>query len=400
MVYLIWLLRVRNGKEVQVIMRILHTALRYPPATGGAERYIQEIVERTRDIDEGRDVRVLTSRMRTNGPITLLDPKLLQDNPIYVQRLSSAKTPLVSYPRLQALSYYIGHHKPDILEGYGFWYQPADTAARYAKKHNIPFIFHPIYYENAVRRKPVWKIYQQTIGRSTFKAADVVIVLSEFEQELIKQSGMPVQRFEIVPPGIQMESFKTTRGTPFTGRGIQGTILLAVSRISKSKGLQDIIQALPDIIREVPDAQLVIIGDDFGYASLLKKRAEALGITPHIHFLGKLSEEELIAAYQHADIFIHASHYEAFGIVLGEAMAAGTPVVARNSTAIPYVVPNNKAGLLFTTHDDLVQSVVTLCKDTKLAEQFGQYGKKHVQQNFSWDTSIRNLIAIYEEFRK
>ncbi|OGY32236.1 MAG: hypothetical protein A3C02_04535 [Candidatus Andersenbacteria bacterium RIFCSPHIGHO2_02_FULL_45_11] len=380
--------------------RIVHTALRYPPATGGAERYIQEIVERTRSVEQGRDVRVLTSKMRTHGPITLLDPELVMDDAIYVQRLHTSKTPWISYPRLQALSYYIGHHKPDIIESYGFWYQPADAAARYAKKHNIPFIFHPIYYENNTRKKPTWQAYKYTIGKNTFAAADVVVVLSEFEKHLIQKAGMPVKRFEIVPPGIDTKKFEISQSNPFASRNIQGTMLLAVSRISKSKGLQEIIQALPDIVKEVPDIQFVIVGEDFGYAKHLVSLAKQRGVEHRVHMLGKLSDDELIGAYQHCNLFIHASHYEAFGIVLAEAMAAGKPVVARNSTAIPSVVPDTKAGLLFTTHKELVRSVSTLCNNKKMAQEFGAYGKKHVQENFTWDVSIAKLLNLYEELGK
>lgn len=380
--------------------RILHTALRYPPATGGAERYIQEIVERTRNVDEGRDVRVLTSKMRTHGPITLLDPEQLMDDAIYVQRLQTVATPWISYPRLQALSYYIGHHKPDILESYGFWYQPADTAARYTKKHNIPFIFHPIYYENKNRRKLMWQFYKHTVGKSTFAAADVVVVLSEFEKKLIQEAGMPVKRFETIPPGIDAQKFDVSQPNPSPLRNIQGTILLTVSRIAKSKGLQDIIRALPHIAKEIPDIQLAIVGEDFGYAKHLIVLAKQLHIDQHVHMLGKLSDTELIRAYQHADMFVHTSHYEAFGIVLAEAMAAGRPIIARNSTAIPSVVPDKKAGLLFTTHDDLVQSAITLCKNKTMAREYGEYGKKHVRENFTWDASIKKLVNLYEELRR
>ncbi len=367
---------------------------------GGAEVYVRNIVERTRNIEEKRDVRVLTSAMRTHGPISMLKPEQLLDDAIYVQRLRVSETPYVSYPRLQALSYYIEHHKPDIIEGYGFWYQPADASARYAKKHHIPFIFHPIYYENRVRRKRIWQFYKHTIGRSTFKAADVVIVLSEFEKNLIEKSNMPVKRFEIVPPGIDTAAFEVSQENPFTKNNITGTILLSVSRIARAKGLQDTIQALPDIVRSIPDAQLVIIGEDFGYAAKLLALAKKLGVEERVHLLGKASSDDLIGAYQHANVFIHASHYEAFGIVLAEAMAASCPVVARNTTAIPYVVPHEQAGLLFSTHDELVQSVIAICKDASIAERFGAYGKAHVQQHFTWDASIQKLIKIYEEFGK
>ena len=125
-------------------MRIVHTCLRYPPATGGVARYVQELVTRTRDKQAQRDVRVVTSRMRTHGPVSLLAGKSLRDDPPFVQRLHHMATPCISYPRLQALSYYLQHHRPDVIHGYSFWYHPADGAAAYDRKHDLPFIFHPI----------------------------------------------------------------------------------------------------------------------------------------------------------------------------------------------------------------------------------------------------------------
>lgn len=380
-------------------MRIIHTTLRYPPASGGAEVYVKNLVTRTRNVEAGRDVRVISSAMRTHGPITLLSPEELLDDPIYLQRLFTSSTPFISYPRLQALSYYIDHHKPDIIESYGFWYQAADSSARYARKNHIPFIFHPIYYENRVRKKSIWQLYKNTIGRLTFAAADIVVVISPFEQKLIEDSHMPVKRFELIPPGIDTAIFNTLADNPFAERSISGTILLTVSRISRAKGLQDIVRALPDLAKKIPDINLVIAGEDFGYAHSLLAIARQLGVESRVRIIGKLSDSELVGAYQHADIFVHASYYEAFGIVLAEAMAAGLPVIARNTSAIPYVVPHEQAGLLFSTHDELVQSIITLYTTEGLKKRFGAYGKQHVHQNFTWDTSIKKLLALYEEFK-
>ncbi len=266
-------------------MRIIHTTLRYPPASGGAEVYVKNLVTRTRNVEAGRDVRVISSAMRTHGPITLLPPEELLDDPIYLQRLFTSSTPFISYPRLQALSYYIDHHKPDIIESYGFWYQAADSSARYARKNHIPFIFHPIYYENRVRKKSIWQLYKNTIGRLTFAAADIVVVISPFEQKLIEDSHMPVKRFELIPPGIDTAIFNTLADNPFAERSISGTILLTVSRISRAKGLQDIVRALPDLAKKIPDINLVIAGEDFGYAHSLLAIARHLGVESRVRFL-------------------------------------------------------------------------------------------------------------------
>lgn len=379
-------------------MRILHACLRYPPASGGVETYVQQLVERTRDITAKRDVRVLTSRLRTHGPISELDPELLLDDPLYIQRLHHSATPFISYPRLQALPYYIGHHQPNILHGYSFWYQPADVAARYAKKHHIPFFFHPMYYEHGTRQKAIWQIYKQTIGKRTFAAADVVIVISPQEQALIEAAGFPVKRFELIPPGIETDRFDTPHLNPYLKRGIKGKVIASVSRLAPGKRLEDMLEALPDILRQQPDAHLVFIGEDFGSRIGLEKKTSQLGINNNVHFLGKLDDTELTAAYQHANILLHTSEYEAFGISLGESLGAGTPVVARNVGAVPFVAPHSIAGLLFTTTDELKSHVLTLLTDIGLRQKLGRQGAAHIKENFTWEKSIKKMTALYTEF--
>lgn len=377
--------------------RIVHTALRYPPALGGVETYVKEVVERTRNIEEGRDVRVLTSRLRTHGPAEELDRALLVNDAPYVQRLHYNSTPFISYPRLQALPYYLEHHKPTIIEAYSFWYQPADVAARYAHKHNIPFIFHPMFYTNEIREKLVWQMYKNIIGKKTFALADVVVVISPQEQTLIELSGFHVKRFELIPPGIDSAALQTPQGNPFLERGIMGDILLSVSRLASGKKLEDALNGLPYILAEFPNAQLVFVGEDFGMQKKLQDKAQELMVESHVHFLGKLSRAELIGAYQHACLLLHPSSYEAFGITLAESLAAGTPVVARNVGAVPFTVPEGKAGLLFTSPDEMIKHVTTLLKNPAQAKAMGQYGKEYVAPNFSWEKSIKKLTALYDE---
>lgn len=381
-------------------MRIIHTCLRYPPATGGAETYIRELVERTRSIENKRDVRVLTSAMRTHGPISYLKADDLLDDPVYVQRLSVGKTPFISYPRLEALSYYLGHHQPDIIHGYGFWYQPADVAARYSKKHRVPFFFHPIYYENATRDKPIWQLYKKTIGVRTFAAADVVIVLSPFEQELISKAGFPVKRFITIPPGIDASRFITPRPNPYLRRGIRGYIMLAVGRLSPGKKLEDAVLALAEILKHEPSAQLILVGEDFGSKKSIAALAKTQGIEDHIHFLGKLSTAELNACYQHANVFVHTSRYEAFGIVVADALAAGLPVIARNTAAIPHLVPHSKHGLLFNTTQELTAHLLTYIKNPQYAKELAKAGQARITSEFTWENSINKLLKLYAEFSK
>jgi len=337
--------------------------------------------------------------MRTHGPVTYLDDEQLVADPIYVQRLGVKKTPWLSYPRLQGLNYYLRHHQPDILHAYSFWYQPADTAARYARDMGIPFIFHPIYYENEVRSKPIWRLYRHTRGRATFAAADVVVVISEHERDLICAAKMPAKKFLLVPPGVDIAGLNTPLPDPFRARGINGRVLLTVNRLAPGKGLADIVKKMPELVRQHHDVQLVLVGEDFGAEDELKKLSAAGEFGNNIHFVGKLNRNELIAAYQHATVLVHTSHYEAFGIVLAEAQAAGLPVIARAVGAVPSVVHHQSTGLLFNNPQEMAAHISQLLSEDATLKLMAAAARRHAADNFAWDKSIKRLLALYEQYK-
>ncbi len=379
-------------------MRIVHACLRYPPATGGVETYAEQLVRRTRSIAAGRDVRVLTSKLRTHHPAQELNPALLVDDPMYVQRLHHCQIPRLAYPRLQAINYYLAHHRPQILHGHGFWYHPADSAARFAVRHHLPFIFHPYYYENEVRQKPIWQLYKRTIGRRTFAAAAAVVVISPYEKSLIQKAGYPVRRFELIPPGVDPAEFVVRQPNPFLARNIKGKILLSVGRVASGKGLSEVVSALPRLVSDFPDLRYAVAGEDFGAAASLSEQARKLGLKGRLHLLGRVSRQELVAAFQHADVLVHPSHYEAFGIVMAESLAAGTPVVARRRAAIPFIVPHQEAGLLFDNHQEMTRHLKQLLGDASRRKKLAGQGRQHVRKNFTWDKSIKKLVSLYGEF--
>jgi len=377
-------------------VRIVHTCLRYPPASGGVETYVQQLVERVRR-EQDHDVRVLTSKLRTHVPASLLSANQLNTDPPYVQRLLHAATPGLAYPRLQSLSHYLSHHAPDILHGYSFWYQPADVAARYSQRSHIPFIFHPMYYTNRIRHKLHWQLYKKSVGHKTFSLADAVVVISPYEQQLIAEEGFKVKRFSLIPPGIDISELSRSYPSPYIARKITGPILLCVSRLASGKGLSDIITALPRLIKKYPSLNLAIVGDDFGQKNNLTKLSMKLGVQQHTHFLGQLDRPSLIGAYQHADVFVHPSLYEAFGIVVAEALACRTPVVARHTSAIPYVAPHNKAALLFNNQSEMISHISSLLNNQSQSNTLADHGFTHIKNNFTWENSIKKLTNLYQD---
>jgi glycosyltransferase involved in cell wall biosynthesis len=377
-------------------MKIVHTLLRYPPATGGVEEYTRELVERLRADEE--DVRVETTSLKTHHPpTTLADP--LHDPP-YVHRHEAHTFDAVGYPIPYGLKEELLGLPMDILHAHAFWYAPADIAARVAKRRNIPFVFNPYYYNTGNRRTMKWQLYRILYGRSTIAAADAIVVISPQEKDLLTRDGFLFQRTELIPPGIDPQEFTESSASPFLRWGVDSDrVMLFVGRIARSKGLDLLVHALATVKRTVHDAQLAVIGEDFGFRRECELLALKLGVADDITWVGKVSREDLLAAYRHARVLVLPSRYEAFGIVLLEAAASGCPVVATNGSAIPFVVKDGETGLLFAPEEsaDLAEKIVTILEDSSFAKRLGAQAKERARRDWTWEKSVRALRALYAD---
>lgn len=381
-------------------MNITHVTLRYPPASGGVEDYAKNLVERLRA--SGDDVTVETTSLRTHHPATFLESPV--NDPPYVRRHPVRTLGKIAYPIPRSLPSTLEARHPDIIHAHGFWYAPADIAARAARRLHIPFVLNPYY---APRGKPLWRAYRALIGNRTMDRADAVVVISPQEESLLRTDGFAPRRTELIPPGINEGEFAALRNNPFARIGLDGKrVLFFAGRIARAKGIDLLLRALPWILRSAQDdrmnVHLAIAGEDFGERPAFEKLADELGIARAITWLGKLPREELIAAYQHANVFVFPSRYEAFGIAPLEAQAAGCPVVATNVASLPFVVRDGETGLLFRPEDpaDLAAKVLALLRDPNLAARLATAGRERARREFSWEKSIRKLRVLYADLTR
>ena len=119
----------------------------------------------------------------------------------------------------------------------------------------------------------------------------------------------------------------------------------------------------------------------------------------HFIFTGNLERKKLIQAYFAADLFVLPSRYEAFGIVLTEAMAAGLAIVATNHSAIPEVINNGQTGLLFelNNYKDLADKISLVLNDDNLRRDLGQRGLLEAKK-YDWQKTVTETEKIYYEY--
>ncbi|MFM8895172.1 MAG: glycosyltransferase family 4 protein, partial [Actinomycetales bacterium] len=198
----------------------------------------------------------------------------------------------------------------------------------------------------------------------------------------------------LIPNGVRVADYAPTSRHPGIDPGRPSILFLG--RIDEPrKGLEVLTSALPAIIDEIPDLQVVVAGpgDEDDQRSRLDPR-----VADHGRCMGRLSDADKVRALRSVDLYI-APHTggESFGIVLIEAMAAQTPVLASDLPAFRRVLQDGAAGAIFPTQDSaaLASQAVTLLHDAKARERLVQAGQHRVRA-FDWASVVVDVLAVYE----
>ena len=199
-----------------------------------------------------------------------------------------------------------------------------------------------------------------------FSIYDGVWVTTQvFKERLIKRYRIPEQKIFLLPNFIDLQPFKEvelSRNSDYEDGAIssdsrsRNIVLLTVGRLIPLKGIDICIQAISHLL-DLPVKLRIVGSGSHDYELYLRGLAEQLKVSDRVEFAGAALPSRIAEEYRTADIFILASYYEAFAIVLIEAMASGIPVIATNVGGIPTVVEDGVSGCLVAAGN--VQSLAT-----------------------------------------
>lgn len=239
--------------------------------------------------------------------------------------------------------------------------------------------------------------------------ADVVTYISEYTRHRFGRAFGRETRFRPLPSGVDTQFF-APRGGAERARvqaelGVDGPLIVCASRLVRRKGQDTLIDALPEVLGEFPDARLVIIGSG-PYASALRARAHRRGgeVANAIRFLGAVERERLRDIVAAADVFAMPARtrgagldVEGLGIVYLEAQACGVPVVAGKSGGAPETV-TPETGCVVDGRDAhrVAEEIRRLLRDPALRRRMGQHGRAHVEQTFSWKILGDRLFRLLQ----
>jgi glycosyltransferase involved in cell wall biosynthesis len=173
-------------------------------------------------------------------------------------------------------------------------------------------------------------------------------------------------------------------------------IVGVVGRLEPEKGHPTLIDAWPRVLRTVPDAYLLIVGEGSRREALEHQVAE-LGIGSRVIFTGRRDDVPAVTAA--LDVAVLPSYREAQGLTILEAMALSRPVVASNVGGIPEMVEDGLTGLLVPPHDPeaLAAAITRLLVDHSLADMLARAGHDLVHERFCLELMVRSIEDLYDE---
>ena len=254
--------------------------------------------------------------------------------------------------------------------------------------HYLPFI--PQFISRKLAR---------TISRRQCNAVDGIVSPSKPMLDVLKQYGIKTPA-EVVATGLDDSSFARVDGEHFRMSHdipLAQPMLLFVGRVAHEKNIGFLLEMHVELIKKHPDALLVITGEGPAEESI-KHSIEKLGISNKVRMIGYLDRgHELIACYKAADIFVFASKSETQGLVLLEAMAQGTAVVAIAELGTKSILIEGE-GVLIAKDDinDFADKVSALLSDAPKRQMIGEKGRQYAQEKWGAGILAKKVAKFYK----
>lgn len=247
-------------------------------------------------------------------------------------------------------------------------------------------------------RRVDFHLKRNALSRWKYRHIDVFIAVSDVIRRMLIEDGIPADRIEVVHDGVPISAIDKMppadihaelwlpHGSPIVGN---------VAALVPHKGQKDLIAAAAKVVRAVPDARFVILGEG-ELRPALEQQVRDLGLDRHVFLPG--FRPDVLPLQKGFTLFVMSSLTEGLGSSMLDAMACGTPIVGTRAGGIPEAIEHVRTGLLVKPHhpDELAAAIVRLLKDADLRRRLGAAARAHVEQAFSVERMVEGTLAVYQ----
>lgn len=370
-------------------MRIGQVPHRYYPSVGGIENYVRRLkgsLER-----RGHEVNVYTTdlgipkRAELEGGVFYCRTNIaIHRNPFSGELLRRLK-----------------ESDDDIYHLHSPWFFPSLFGARILNRKPKVMTVHGARIGVGPMLSVLSLLYHP-FARQVLHNMDKIIALTKSERDyLVHRFELPRRKVVVVPNGVKVESFRARPGAigEFIRRhGLkeESFKVLYVGRIIPEKNPDKLISAVTKHMGE-GDVEVIMVGDGSPDYIAKLKRASNGGV----HILGKLSFEELVAAYRASDLFVFLGLLEGLPTVILEAMVCGLPVLATPVAGIPDVIVEGVNGMLLDLpirEEDIADKISHFMKlgDSDL-RRMGEANVRKVKREYNWKGVVSRILEVYTQ---
>lgn len=279
-----------------------------------------------------------------------------------------------------------------------------------SKQYNIPLVhtYHTMYeeYVHYITRGYFDGASKKLVEYLTLflcdKTIDELIVPTQKTYDLFKEKYRVKRDVHIIPTGIDVTRFykeNVSRKEVLELKNDLGIsrsnfVILYVGRVAKEKSIDFLINNLKYIVKKIPRAMLVIVGDGPDMKELMEL-TDKNKLNKNVIFVGKVPWEEVPKYYQMADVFVTSSTTETQGLTVIEAMAASKPVVAVKDESFELVITDKQDGLFFTNETEYREIIYKLFKEEKYRQNIAKQARISAN-NYSAEVYARRVLEVYK----
>ena len=314
-------------------------------------------------------------------------------------------SPVQDYRAYKALTRYFRQEKFDVVHTHS---SKAGLIGRLAAhKAKVPCVVHTVHGQAFHAYEKAWKnfIYKSSERYAARFSDRIYAVAQAMIDQCVEAKIAPQNKYKVVYSGMDIDAFLNSKADPALRKKLNippdAPVIGTLARLFELKGYDDIFNGFPQVLKDVPNAHLLVVGDGV-LRGELEAAAQANGFADKVHFAGLVSPDKVPDYLAQMNVLWHLSLREGLPRSVVQALACGKPACGYALDGTPEVIFDNVTGCCVPARDldSIVRRTVELLKDPALAEKQGSAGRELVKTRFDKERMAEILLDEYLDILK